>query len=66
MEHGKKRDLLMGVVVVGLDDVSLEVEIGLDELLAEYVQVVHESVVVGVDDRLHILQEWRSGPGLGR
>jgi hypothetical protein len=39
---------------------------GLDELLAEYVQVVHESIVVGVDDRLHLLQARRSGPELGR
>jgi hypothetical protein len=57
----------MGVVVVGLDDVSLEVETGLDELLVEYVQVFHESVIVGVDDQLHMLQAWRSGPRpLGR
>jgi hypothetical protein len=61
MEH-EKRDLLMGMVVVGLDDISLEVEMGLDE----YVQVVHESIVFGVDDQLHLLQAWRSGPGLGR
>jgi hypothetical protein len=38
-QHGTwgKRDLLMGVVLVGLDDVSVEVEMGLDELLVEYV-----------------------------
>jgi hypothetical protein len=55
----------MGVVVEGLDDVSLEVEMGLDDLLVEYVslEVIHESVIVGVDDQLHLLQAWRSGPG---
>jgi hypothetical protein len=49
-----------------VDDISLEVEMGLDELLVKYVQVVHESVVVGIDDQLHLLQAWRSGPGPGR
>jgi hypothetical protein len=39
---------------------------GLEELLAEYVQDVHESIVVGVDAWLHLLQAWRSGPELGR
>jgi hypothetical protein len=29
----------MGVVLVGLDDVSIELEMGQDELLAEHVQV---------------------------
>jgi hypothetical protein len=38
---------------------------GLDDLLVEYVslEVIHESVIVGVDDQLHLLQAWRSGRG---
>jgi hypothetical protein len=53
----------MGVVVEGLDDVSLEVEMGLDDLLVEYVslEVIHESVIVGVDDQLHLLQASKHG-----
>jgi hypothetical protein len=48
----------MSVVVVELDDVSLEVQTGLEELLVEYVQAIH--------DQLHLLQAWRRGPGPSR
>jgi hypothetical protein len=61
----EKRDLLIGMVVVGVDNVSLEVKMELDELLAEYVQVVHESIVVHIHDKLHLLQAWRCGPKPG-
>jgi hypothetical protein len=48
----------MSVVMVELDNVSLEVQMGLEELLVEYVQAVH--------DQLHLLQAWHRGPGPSR
>jgi hypothetical protein len=45
----------MSVVVLELDNVSLEVQMGLEELLVEYVH-----------DQLHLLQAWRRGPGPSR
>jgi hypothetical protein len=56
----------MGVVVVGLDNISFDVEMGLDELLIEYVQVVNESVAVRIHDQLHLLQAWHRVPESGR
>jgi hypothetical protein len=49
MEHRNKKGPSDRRGGGGLDNVSLEVEMGLEELLAEYVQDVHESIVVGVD-----------------
>jgi hypothetical protein len=47
----------MGMVVVELDDISPEVQMGPEAHLVEYVQAVH--------DQLHLLQAWRRGPWPG-
>jgi hypothetical protein len=42
---------------VEVDNVSLEVQMGLEELLVEYVQAIH--------NQLHLLQAWRRRPWPG-
>jgi hypothetical protein len=46
----------MGVVLVGLDDVSLKLKMGLDEVLADHVQVVNLRVADHIHNQLHPLQ----------